>query len=157
MGDLLVTGDNSPPPDLLTGCTKATLGPWGDVGMDAGVSCRGRIVNPLNLPNMLLFMAAASSFGGRSREAFMSSGLVGIDFPPGPFERFVLPDMGEEAFDEEPSLMTGFGLEVTQERKLRNEECKDGAYSLINKPILSMPRRGKKSKKKKQDQNQKAF
>lgn len=110
MGDLLVTGDLSPP-DLLTGCTKATFGPSGDVGLEAGVSWSGRMVNPRNLPNMLLFMAAASSFGGRNKEAFMSSGLVGIDFPA-PFERFVLPDVGDEDLEAEPNLMTGFGLQV---------------------------------------------
>lgn len=82
------------------------------MGTAAGVSWSGRMVNPLNFPNMLLFMAAASSFGGRRREAFMSSGLVGRDLPGPPLERFVLPDMGEEAFEEdELSLKIGLGLE----------------------------------------------
>lgn len=68
-------------------------------------------MKPLNLPNMLLFRAAASSLLGRNKDAFMSSGLVGRDLP-GPLDKFVLPDMGDEAFDEEPSLMIGFGLKV---------------------------------------------
>lgn len=72
------------------------------------------MVKPLNLPNMLLFMAAASSFGGRRREAFMSSGEVGMDLP-GLLDKFVLPDIGEDPpFDEDPNLMTGFGLEIKQ-------------------------------------------
>lgn len=70
-------------------------------------------MNPLNFPNMLLFMAAASSFGGRRREAFMSSGLVGRDLPGPPLERLVLPDMGDEAFEEdELSLKIGLGLKM---------------------------------------------
>lgn len=66
-------------------------------------------MKPLNFPNMLLFSAAASSLLGRNKDAFMSSGLVGIDLPA-PLDKFVLPDMGDDAFDEEPSLMIGFGL-----------------------------------------------
>lgn len=70
------------------------------------------MVKPLNLPNIVL-LSSASSLLGRKRDAFMSSGLVGNDFP-GPFDRLVLPDIGDEDFDEDPNLINGLGLQLTQ-------------------------------------------
>lgn len=116
-GDLCRSAGGEETGDLLTfGWTKATFGPCGDLEPGEELLCgSGRIVKPLNLPNIVLLFVKApttsSLLEGRSNEAFMSSGFVGNDLPFGLLVRVVLPDIGDEAFDGEPSLIIGLVLE----------------------------------------------